>query len=258
MAKSRFDSRRIFMGTEGKYFQLYKFTQHNDGSIYCNFPEFSEVEWKCFEITNEKIYLRLEEPLKEDGKLSIHGSGMITYRSNADSKGHRIIIKGNKLLNAEKTEGGVRHLFTLFSTEPTSIPSSPANARKSDVSFDVYKFKPFAMIFFAIPIIPTTLKINISANFHVNDTNIPPENGMMVFELLHHYIFCFHYRTKNMDKWPKNSHISYSDGYYVPLFIGESQKGKEGKCRIELRKPAYKFEANTLSINLKAPILAQV
>lgn len=237
------------MKADENCFQLYKFIQSNDGSIYCNFPEFSNIQWKCFEFNGGEISVRLEEPLNEEGKLSIHGSGMVTYRSNNDSKGHRIIIKGNKLLNVEKTEAGVRHLFTLFSTEPTHIPTSPSNARKSDVLFNIDKFAPFAMVFFAIPI-RKNLTINISATFHIDDTNIPPENGMAVFELLHHFIFCFHYRTKNMERWPSQTQISYSDGYYVPMFIGESQEGKEGRCRIELRKPSYAFEGDNLTINL--------
>src|SRR5258706_15729937 len=124
--------RRIFIKSENNFYQLFSFDQHNDGSIYCNMPEFPEIQWMSIIQHEGTTKLAIVNPLKIDGKLSIHGSGMTTYRPHSDNKGHKLIVKGNHLVKFEEEKIGLRHLFTTFLQEPKFLPTSPAFKRATD------------------------------------------------------------------------------------------------------------------------------
>lgn len=244
-------SRRVFITKNGNHYQVFSFTQESDGSIYCNMPEFKEIKWMSFTISNGQPELVVTDSLAEDGKMSMHATGMVTYRAHSDKKGHKLIVKGNHLLNLNRSEIGVRHLFTAYVQEPEHIPiTSPAFNRKSDYVITTGELKPFPIIFFAVP--SKSISVNINASFQVNDLeSIPPETGWGCFKLNHHNIVWFIYRTKYMEQWPKRTCVCYFDGSSVPIFIGDNQNHitKEASCRIELRNPVYNFDKKKLSIS---------
>jgi hypothetical protein len=244
-----YNQRRLFMADSNNSYQLFKFDQHGDGSIYCMLPNFSDVIWQTFKLTDNGMML-VTDTIQKDGKLSLHGTGMVTFRANDTPREHKLIVKGNHLLNVEKGEIGVRHLFTIFSQEPQFIPASPALNRESDVVLKTDTLKPFAMVCFAIPS-KSNFKVDIGAGFQVDDVaSIPPESGFGGFGLRLHNVIWFYYRTKHMDKWPAQTHLCYWDGHAVPMFIGVAQDAGQGSCRLEVRKPIYKLEQDKLLINI--------
>lgn len=239
--------RRIFINNEENYFQLFSFNQHEDGSIYSSMPEFGNIKWMSIVKHEGQVGLAIVNPLENDGKLSVHGTGMTTYRAHSDNKGHQLIVKGNFLLNKESDKLGVRHLFTSFFQDPNFIPvSSPALNRESDYLLKSdKKIKPFVMTFFAVP--TKKMSVEVNASFHVKDLeSIPPETGWGGFNLRYHTIVWFYYRTKHMDAWPQNTHICYYDGFEVPFFIGTGQ----GASRLEIRHPTYTLTDNNLTISI--------
>ncbi len=210
-------------------------------------PEFGNIKWMSIVKQDGQVGLAIVNPLENEGKLSIHGTGMATYRAHSNNKGHQLIVKGNFLLNQGLDKIGVRHLFTSFFQEPNYIPtSSLALNRQTDYLLKSDKeLRPFVMTFFAVP--TRKMSVEVNAGFHVDDLeSVPPETGWGGFNLLHHTIVWFYYRTKHMDDWPKNTHICYYDGFEVPFFIGTGK----GSCRLEIRHPTYKFENDNLSISM--------
>ena len=247
MSDKAVSKRRIFINKGDENFQLFSFSQHDDGSIYASMPEFGNVKWMSVVNYGNKVGLAIYEPLEKEGKLSIHGSGMATFRSHLESKGHQLIVKGNFLKNQGQQELGVRHLFTSFFQEPKHLPNSPALNRDTDYLLKSNKeLKPFVMIFFAVP--SRKMKVEISASFHINDIiSIPPiDTGWGEFSLKYHNIVWFYYRTQNMEEWAANTHVCYFDGYRVPFFIG---MGK-GNCRVEFRNPTYVLKNDILTISI--------
>ena len=61
-----------------------------------------------------------------------------------------------------------------------------------------------------------------------------------------HSIAWFAYRTKHMDRWPRNAQACYSDGHTVPIFIGTGT----GEFRLEYRRPQYGMTDDGISIAL--------
>lgn len=256
MNQTIIESRRVFINKGQDYYQIFSFTQHRDGSIYCTMPEFPEIQWMHVFAKDNSIYLQIVDPIKEDGKLSFHGSGMVAYRAHKDSKGHRLVVHGHHLKEKDNESVlGVRHLLSCFFQEPNFQPlNSPALNRKTDyLMTSSIELKPFVMILFAVPG-RQNLQVNLNASFHVDDINIPPDVSFGNFSLRYHNIVWMVYRTKNMDKWPTTTQAMYFDGFRVPMFIGESQDNetKTGRCRLEIRNPSFKLEENTLHIQLPA------
>lgn len=249
---STINNRRIFIRSDDdNCYNLFSFDQRPDGSIYCSWPEFSNTKWMSVEKSDQPKLIVID-PTADAGKLSIHGSGMTAFRIHTDSHGHKMIKLGNHLLDEKNKKIGVRHLFTIFFQKPEYVPNSPAFNRTSDVVLQTAKIDPFVMIFFAVPG-NQKLTVKMTASFHVDDIETPPPSGMGAFGLRHHNIAWFYYRTKHMDRWPAHTHICYYDGFWVPIFIGVTEKelgSKERECRLEMRAPSYSLNADFLSISI--------
>lgn len=237
--------RRIFIKKDNKYFQLFSFSQGKDGSIYCSSPDFQETKWVTYIIKRDGPKLVIADS-PGPGKLSIHGTGMTKIRAHDKPVGHTLIIKGNYLLNLEKNQIGIRHLFTAFLRQLKYLPNTPAFSRKSDYSIIGGTIKPFVIIFYAVPQHKEGMKVQFSINFQIDEMeNIPNDVlGMNGFGLRYHDVFWFAYRTKNMDKWPKHTYICYDNGYTFPIFIGTGI----GSFRLEFRQPEYILNENELWI----------
>jgi len=240
------NKRRIFVKAENILYQIFSFDQHKDGSIYCGMPEFSEAQWMTVFKHNQEPKLIIAPPLQKDGKFSVHGSGMTTYRAHSEPKGHQLIAKGNWLLHGEKEKIGLRHLFTASPSKPKKNYS--LSPRESDYIINMNELKPFVLIFIAIP--GRKFTIDLKAHFHASDITVPPNVQWHYFGLRDHNIVWFMYSTKNMEKWPMNTQVCYYDGYWIPAFIGVDQNETEGRYRVELNKPAYEVNDDRLSISL--------
>ena len=75
---------------------------------------------------------------------------------------------------------------------------------------------------------------------------VPPNGGWGAFNLLLHSVVWFAYRTKHMDKWPRNAQACYQNGFTVPVLIGTG----EGEFRLELRQPSMSLQENSLTITI--------
>lgn len=244
--KKEHNSRRIFVSSDKKnYYQIFHFTQDKDGSIYASWPNFSDTRW-LFPFSDKDGNQKLNVvDFAEEGKLSIHGAGMGSFRSHDKPNIRPIIIKGNKLLDLGKSESGARHLLTAFMKEPLFLPNSPALNRQSDYLINSSeKMGPFIVIFFAVPKTIKGLKLSIMPAFNVDDIDIPPRGGFGIISLKYHDVIWYVYQTHNMEKWPKKYHISFYDGFFVPVIIGT----KPGKFRLEFRKPIYELKNNEFTI----------
>ena len=243
--------RRIFLRTKDKTKEIFTFIQRNDGSIYCSSPDLADARYiSCYK-NQEQIHVATTEELGE-GKISLHGSGITLVRPNSDPKGHRLVVQGNHLLDKKNNRAGVRHLFSIMMSEPKHYrEDSPVLNRKTDYLLEANEnLAPLSFIFFAIPIAKITLDFQFS--MHKNDMNNIPNDilGFHAFDLKYHNIFWLAYRTKHMEKWPKNAQVCYYDGYMVPVFIGtnESKDEKLGSFRLEFREPIYSFDGEKLQI----------
>lgn len=238
--------RRIFINKGDERFQIFSFRQEEDGSIYATSPTFADAKWISFRQEANGIVPITTEAIG-GGKLSVHGSGITGVRNNDDPRGHQLRVKGNHLLNKATNEAGVRHLFTIFMDEPKYLPSSsPAFNRLSDYAMQANEdLRPFVLVFFAIPL--GMKAVNFQFSLQEDEMNNIPNNflGAHSFNLRHHSILWFAYRTKDMDKWPKYTHYSYQDGYHVPIFIGTGVQ----RFRLEFRKPQYSIVDGALSID---------
>jgi hypothetical protein len=237
--------RRIFIRAKDRVFQIFSFAQAPDGSIYCSSPDFSDAKWLSVEITENGPQVISTEVIGQ-GKISFHGSGMVAVRPNDDLKGHRLIIKGNHLLNKNEGKIGARHLFTVFMKEPQYNPeASHLFNRESDYCLETKEeLKPLVLVFFAVP--QQGITINFQFNLHMDDmVNIPNDVlGLHGFGLRYHDVFWFAYRTKHMEKWPKHAHVCYLDGFIFPIFIGTGP----GAYRLEYRQPQYSLNGKEFTI----------
>jgi len=238
----KFTKRRLFISSDKGCFQLFSFTQaKTDASIYVSSPDFAKVKWLNIFFKDGNPQLRVTDA-PGDGKLSVHGSGMVKISPNERA----LVIHGNYLLDSKKQALGVRHLFTVQLAEPKFLPVSPALNRSSDYVINTKHFAPIAILFFAIPKV-CNLTVNFKVSFDIDDLeSIPPESGMGSLELLFHNVVWFAYRTKHMDEWPQNPHICYHDGYLVPVLIGTGNK----QFRAEFRSPTYELSKTELAVEL--------
>lgn len=240
--------RRVFINNGDKFYQIYSFSQSVDGSIYCSSPDFATAKWFGITPENSEYNLQFADNIG-DGKISIHGSGIASIRPHLDPHNRQIIIKGNKLLNQEKNERGVRHLFTSFIKEPSYIPlNSPVFNRLSDFIMKYNgELRPFVLVFLAIP--QTNLELSFQISIDIDFLNRIPDDmflGHANISLRYHNVYCYAYRTINMEKWPKYSHYVYSDGYVFPIFIGI----EPNLLIVYARMPTYQIEQNILSIEV--------
>lgn len=237
-------STRFFITAGTEHWQLFTFEQNKtDGSIYVSLPDFTETKWLTFHIVDGYPRFAIRQFLY-NGKISLHSSGQVHVRPYSNPPDAPFIIKGHPL----KSDGvrGVRHLMTSFIAKPKHLPTSPAFNRKSDHSVQVSELRPIVFIFWAIP--SRNISINLSIEFEDKDIEIPPPVGVGTFQIGDHFILWATYRTKLMERWPKNTHISYHDGFAIPVFIGGDIGDVQGQGRLELRKPLYQIENDELHI----------
>lgn len=243
--KKSASERRIFIRAKDRICQVFSFNQRPDGSIYCWSPDFGDAKWLSLQVAENGPQIVTTEAIGT-GKISFHGTGMVTIRAHDDPKGHQLIVKGNHLLNKQKGLVGVRHLFTVFMKEPKYQPeSSKLFNRESDYCMEANEeLKPLVLAFFAVP--QQGLAINFQFNLHKEDmVNIPNDVlGLHRFGLRYHDVFWFAYRTKHMEKWPKYAHICYHDGFTFPIFVGT----RLGAYKLECREPQYSLMGNELNI----------
>jgi hypothetical protein len=220
---------------------MLSFTQRPDGSIYISGPDLAESRWMEI-VAGDPPGLRIVA-LPQAGKLSVHGSG-VTHVRPADGGEAELRLAGNYLSNEAAQALGLRHLVTIFPTQPTRLPASVAHARLADCSILAEELKPYVLVFWAVPAV-RRLTVNVTAAFHVDDlASIPPESGFGGFALRTHTVVWFAYRTKHMERWPAHSHLCFHDGFHVPMIIGTG----EGASRLELRTPEYQLAGDQLRI----------
>lgn len=241
-----FSSRRVFIN---KKFHLFTFTQEKDGSIYCSWPNFTSTKWVICKDSAEGT-VAIETSTPNNGKFTIHGSGMTGFRGHGDKYDNSIIFYGNPLVNEEKTSIGLRHLFTFQMQEPKNVPeNSPYMNRKSDYNINATQICPLILVCFAFP----NHNFNFECNFTMhkdfipwNEKNEPTHYlGSDVIELKDHVIVWIAYRTINMF-WPTDSYVFYNNGYKVPVITGLGNK----KYSCELRNPTYSQNGNKIKIDI--------
>jgi len=237
------NSRRLFFTAGAEHFQILSFTQKPDGSIYISAPDLAASKW--LEVASGNSSELHITTLSSAGKLSVHGSGVAHVRA-VDGGEAELRLVGNYLSSDDNQGLGLRHLVTLFSTQPTHLPTSPAHNRLTDCSIRAAELKPYVLVFWAVPALKN-LTVNVTAAFHENDLeSVPPESGFGAFALRTHAVVWFAYRTKHMGRWPANSHLCFHDGFRAPIIIGTG----EGACRLEMRQPVYDIADSRLSISL--------
>jgi len=155
-------------------------------------------------------------------------------------------VRGNMLRSQDGKVLSVRHLLTVFPSEPWQKPNSPAGARKTDELMTTKQWHPYVLIFWAVPL-TRSFTVQVTSSFHVDDLEeVPPNGGWGGFSLATHAVVWFAYRTKHMNRWPRNSQACYSDGHAVPVFVGTGS----GEFRLEYRQPSYTLNEDQLSITL--------
>lgn len=240
-------NRRIFLSDSTKIAQLFSVAQNGgDSSIYFSSPNFENINWLSIKLSSNLEPVLLSFSSDAQGKLSLHGSGITHVRQHNSYGTNEFTISGAALKDPNNETLGVRHLVTLFISEPHHFPASPANARKTDYTISTTIAQPYILIFWAVPLQSIdTIKINFS--FHVDDIeSVNPDAGWGGFSLLSHGIIWLAYRTKHMSVWPKNTQACYLDGSLVPMFIGTGI----GNYRLELKQPKYSLTGNELEISL--------
>jgi hypothetical protein len=237
---------RLFFGNDREQFQLFSIGQNADAGIYFSAPLFQDIEWRLPAVGPEQKPMLISYQVTEPGKLSIHRSGIVHAKPFGTAGSNDFAVRGNILSSVDGTTLSVRHLLTIFPSEPRHKPNSPAGARKTDGVMTTKQWHPFVLIFWAVPL-TRSYTVSVNGSFHVDDLEeVPPNGGWGAFNLSTHAVVWFAYRTKHMDRWPQNSQACYSDGHDVPMFIGTGPK----EFRLELRRPTYKLEEDKLSITL--------
>ena len=238
-------SRRLFFGTTSEYFQIFTITQNHDSSIYFSAPQFKDITWHVPSLNENNELILSNYNVTQDGKLSIHASGLVHAKPHGVSGSTPFAIDGNTLKSKGFGTLNVRHLLSIFLSEPKHKPNSPAGARESDALMTTQEWHPYVLIFWAVPLMVKT--ISITTSFHDYELEeVPPLGSWGGFAFTSHGIIWFAYRTKYMSQWPKTPQACYNNGYTVPVFIGV----EVGKCRIEYRQPNYTLNGNALEIAL--------
>lgn len=237
---------RLFFGSDREQFQLLSIEQNTDASIYFSAPLFQDIEWRLPAAGPDDISALISYQVREPGKLSVHGSGIVHVKRHGAAGSNDFAIRGNILRSRDGSSLNVRHLLTIFPSEPKHKPTSPAGARKTDGVMTTREWHPYALIFWAIPL-TRSFTVAVNGSFHADDLEeVPPNAGWGAFNLSMHAILWFAYRTKHMKSWPQNSQACYGDGHAVPLFIGTGP----GQLRIEYRRPQYSLDGDRLGISL--------
>jgi hypothetical protein len=252
------NKRRVFISSNRtNFFKIFSFVQEEDGDIYCHWPNFSSTKWLYVSSHEEELNMQIANTPENSQKLSLHRSGVVKFKQREQEK-DLSRIKGNHLLNFERNEIGARHLFTSFLSEPQDLsPNSPFGNRPSDSPIFCDEIKPFTIMFFAIPQQTIPVRIHFHPSFNIDYfEDFKKDLGFGNLSLAYHDIFWFAYRTKNMKKWPKHTHVFYHDGHLVPLFLGGAQiEEKLATMNIALQEPTYKLEGSDLYITLAFPEL---
>lgn len=240
-------SRRIFFSSENNIRQLCTVAQNqSDSSIYFSSPNFENINWLAIKLTSKLEPVLLTFKSDTQGKLSLHGSGVTHVRPHNSYGTNEFSISGAALKDPIGETLGIRHLVTLFISEPNHIPSSPANARKTDYIITTKTKQPYILIFWAVPL-QSIATIEINGSFHIDDIeSVPPDAGWGGFSLLSHGIIWFAYKTKHMNTWPLSTQACYLDGSLVPMFIGTAA----GAYRLEVKQPKYSLTGSELKISL--------
>lgn len=256
MNLARSEKRRIFLGHKSDSYKLFTFSQKDDsdGSIYCHWPDFVNTRWIGVENRENEIKLKTIDTPSNSLKLSLHGTGLVKFTQDKIGSGP-LQIQGSSLLNLEKNEISPRHLFTCLIKEPTDKSiSSPYGNRQSDYVINAAEFVPFVMLFFAIPMQkePITTHFQVTFNIEMFDSDIGKNFGYGSFPLKHHDIAWMIYRPKNLNRWPINTHILYTDGIWVPAFFTKSEnlESKQSETTVILQEPIYRLEGNNFYITL--------
>ena len=237
---------RLFFGSDREQFQLFSIAQNADASIYFSAPLFQDIEWRLPALGPDQQPVLVSYQVMEPGKLSIHGSGIVHSKAFGAAGSNDFAVRGNILKSTDGTTLSVRHLLTIFPSEPRHKPNSPAGARKTDGVMTTKQWHPYAIVFWAVPL-TRSYTVTVNGSFHVDDLEeVPPNAGWGAFNLSMHALVWFAYRTKHMARWPQNSQACYSDGHSVPLFIGTGP----GQFRLEYRRPSYTLDEDKLSISL--------
>jgi len=237
---------RLFFGDERENFQLCSIGQNADSGIYFSAPMFEGIQWRLPAIGADQQPVLASYQVGEPGKLSIHRSGVVHAKAFGARGSNDFAIHGNVLKSLDGETLSVRHLLTIFPSEPTHKPNSPAGARKTDGIMTTKQWHPYVLVFWAVPI-ASSLTVTVNWSFALEDLEEgPPDGGWGAFSLSTHALVWLAYRTKHMQRWPKNSQACYSDGHAVPLLIGTAP----GQFRAEYRRPHYSLATDQLSIAL--------
>ena len=237
---------RLFFGSDLEQFQLLSIAQNSDASIYFSAPLFQDIEWRLPLVGPDDAPVLISYQVREPGKLSVHGSGIVHAKAFGTAGSNDFAIRGNLLKSVDGSVLSVRHLLTIFPSEPRHKPTSPAGARKSDGVMTTRQWHPYTLVFWAIPR-TRSFTVTVNGSFHADDLEeVPPNAGWGAFNLSMHAILWFAYRTKHMARWPQNSQACYGDGHTVPLFVGTGP----GQFRIEYRQPQYTLHEDRLGISL--------
>jgi len=212
--------RRIFLEEGGRAFQIFSVAQETDGSIYISSPGFEKSAWLELSVdpNSPGVKVGLAPGV---GKLSVHASGFAGVRKHTSQGGHRFAVKGSPLISAAANVHSVRHLTTVFPSEPGHAPISPAGNRASDyILHAAQKVEPVAFMFFAVPRTTGLKHVKFEMVFHVDVSGVPPDVSWGEITLPLHSLVCVAYSTKQMTRWPTVYHYCFHDGYLVPLFMG--------------------------------------
>ena len=207
-------------------------------------------------MTEKGAVIKIADTPATSEKLSLHGSGVVKFRQS-DGSFDPERVKGYFLLKNKEKEVAPRHLFTGFMSEPKYLPESRFGNRKSDIEIIAHEHKAFVIVFFTIPQKKIPLEINFNPIFDIDlfGEDFAKNIGFGSFSLSYHDVLWFAYKTKDIIKWPRQSHVFYYDGFLVPLFIGR-KNDTDSKYRAMvavLQEPHYKYKNNNLRITLAFP-----
>ena len=162
-------SRRLFFEVGSEHYQIFTVSQNaSDASIYFSAPKFEDITWLVPVLDAKSAPVLMSFQASGPGKLSLHGSGVTHVKPHDGNDPNGFIIRGNILKNSETATLGMRHLATIFMSEPKHKPSSPAFARASDWTFRATTMQPLVVVFWAVPL-ASRLNIAIEGSFHVDD-----------------------------------------------------------------------------------------
>lgn len=247
MKSLKLNKARLFLERGESKFLLLSIEQSKDGSIYVSWPNFSKSLWPSYQDQGSLKPSHLIASI-DDGKLSIHSSGLAGFREHNTSR-HRSRFYGNPLITQGSPEKrGVRHLVTFFADEPNSLPQSPCFNRKGDLLFQSsFEHLPFVLILFALPIGITSIKLNPS--FHYDCYNLNDLLGQGLFSLRFHQILWFKYKNRRFINWPRRPHCFFHDGFRIPFFTGMSEEN----VSLVFAEPTYNLEDKALTISWVFP-----